>query len=151
MTGMWECSDRRCDDEGKDVLSWWTKHKGHFPCLRVVAFAVNGFLAGSGGLECDIGSFKDIITSKRSSLSSQVIEVLMMIRLNKTLNMSNTNNIPRLADDTWKRHWPTGRPELPPEYMVALEADEQRFEAQRHQDEQELQDLETSDEEDIEL
>jgi hypothetical protein len=102
------------------MLNWWTSHEQHFPCLRVVAFGVNGFLAGSGGLECDIGLFKDIITAKKSRLSSPVIEVLMMIKLNKTLNISNTNDIPRLSDDTWMRHWPMGRPELPPAYLAAL-------------------------------
>jgi hypothetical protein len=132
MAGTWKYSDRICDEEGKDMLKWWTRHEQHFPCLRVVAFAVNGFLPGSGGLECDIGSFKDIITAKRSRLSSPVIEVLMMIKLNKTLNTSNTNEIPRLSDDMWGRHWPKGRPELPPAYFVAMEADEQLFQAQRH-------------------
>jgi hypothetical protein len=61
MSVTWAPSDRRCDDECKDVLRWWMKHKNHFPFLRITAFAVNGFLAGSGGLECDIGSFKDIM------------------------------------------------------------------------------------------
>jgi hypothetical protein len=103
MSVTWASSDRRCDDEGKDVLSLRTKHKNHFPCLRKTAFAANGFLAGSGGFECDIGSFKDIITAKRSCLSSPVIEILMMIRLNKALNISNTNEIMCLPDDTWKR------------------------------------------------
>jgi hypothetical protein len=54
----------------------------------------------------------------------------MMIRLKKTLNISNTNEIPCLPDDTWKRFWPKGRPELPAEYLEALEADEQLFEAE---------------------
>jgi hypothetical protein len=74
MSLTWAPSDRRCDDEGKDVLSWWTNHKNHVPCLHITAFAVNGFLAGSGGLECDIGSSKGIITAKRSSLSSPALK-----------------------------------------------------------------------------
>jgi hypothetical protein len=150
MTETWNNTDRKCDEEGKDMLKWWTRYERHFPCLRVVAFAVNGFLAGSGGLECDIGSFKDIITAKRSSLSSPVIEVLMMIKLNKTLNISNTNDIPRLSDDTWERNWPKGRPELPPAYFAAVEADEQLFQTQRHEGELELQEptIEPSDDDD---
>jgi uncharacterized protein with NRDE domain len=63
----------------------------------------------------------------------------MMIKLNQTLNISNTNEIPRLPDDTWNRSWPRNRPALPANYLAALETDAQLFEEQRQQDEQELQ------------
>jgi hypothetical protein len=149
MAETWNNSDRKCDEEGKDILKRWTRHEQHFPCLRVEAFAVNGFLAGSGGLECDIGLFKDIITAKRSSLSSPVIEVLMMIKLNKTINVfKNTNDIPSLSDDTWMLHWPKGHPELPPAYLAAVEAVEQLFHAQRNGVELDDDDLRESSDDD---
>jgi hypothetical protein len=66
--------------------------------------------------------------------------------LNKTLNKFNTNDIPSLSDDTRMRNWPKGRPELPLSCLVALEADEQLFQAQRHDGE--LDDLPESSDED---
>jgi hypothetical protein len=48
-------------------------------------------------------------------------------------------------------HWPKGRPELPPAYLAAVEADEQLFQAQRNGVELDDDDLRESSDDDEDI
>ena len=57
----------RTDKKAKEVrgdlecLKWWDKQADDMPCLRMAAKALVGILSGFGGLEFDIGGFKDVL------------------------------------------------------------------------------------------
>lgn len=60
-------------------------NKSQVSCLSHVAFALFGFLPGSGSLECDIGGFSDIIGQRCVSLEPGMVEASMVLNLNKDL------------------------------------------------------------------
>ena len=81
-----------------DCLKWWDCHANNMPCLRMVINSLLGMFSGSGGLELDIGSFRDI-TSKQGSLSPGLVEVQLMPAINKHLVTLETEKIPKFGKD----------------------------------------------------
>ena len=98
----------------KEVLKWWDERKDRFPCLRLVVKSIHGMLAGSGALELDIGSFKDVISPKRATTSAGMVEVQLLIKVNKSLVELDTREIKDLGNN-WKSYTPK-RPSLPANY-----------------------------------
>ena len=85
--------------------------------MQKVAKAIFSMLPGSGGLENDIGAFKDIISPKRESLDPGMVEVLLVVKLNKSLAEFNTLEVKVLRrGDTWKEKLPR-RPDFPADYF----------------------------------
>jgi len=103
------------DEFCKNILADWVKHKADFPCLFKVASVVFGMLPGSGGLECDIGGFKRIITAQRSRLSPGFVEALLMLNLNSSLFEYDITEIEELGDN-WMNTIPK-RPAYPENYV----------------------------------
>ena len=64
------------DRYGKDLLQQWVVLQGEFPCLYMVASALFAMMAGSGGLECNIGGFGRVIRPERSQLDAGMVEAL---------------------------------------------------------------------------
>jgi len=73
-------------------------------------------LPGSGGLENDIGAFKDIISAKRESLDPGMVEVLIVVKLNKSLAEFNTLAVGELSSQSWKEKIPR-HPDFPADYF----------------------------------
>jgi hypothetical protein len=109
--------DRRLPkDGGLTAIDWWVKwgESESFPCLTKVALALFSLLPGSGALECDIGCFKDIIQPKRASLGVGVVEMHVVVGLNKDLHQLDTTKIVPLREN-WEQCIPT-RPHSPVGY-----------------------------------
>ncbi len=79
-------------------------------------------LPGAGGLECDIGGVGDIIAPKRGSLDPGLVEVNLMLRVNKTLQELETINTKRLGSN-WQQQIPK-RPYYPADYFEDEEENE---------------------------
>jgi hypothetical protein len=99
-----------------NIHEWWAhpSQESEYPCISRVFGALIGCLAGSGGLENDIGGVGDTVSSKRGSLSAGMLEASMMIRLNPTLIEMNSSKIADLGMG-WKAFVPD-RDELPSDY-----------------------------------
>ena len=93
----------------------WVTRKNDFPCLYMVASVVFGMLPGSGGLECDIGGFKRVITPQRAQLSPGFVEALLMLNLNSTLFEYDIRQIKDLGAG-WEQAIPQ-RPAYPASYI----------------------------------
>ena len=98
-----------------ECLKWWDKQVDEMPCLRMAAKALMGILSGSGGLELDIGGFKDVLPPKRGSTAPGLVEVQLLLNINKKLVTLKTDDIPKLGSN-WMSHIPT-RPFLPDDCM----------------------------------
>jgi hypothetical protein len=73
--------------------------------LTRVALAVHGMLPASGGLEYNTGSIGDIVSPKKVPLSPGMVEVMLMLRLNKEFIPNDVNKIPKLSND-WEEKIP---------------------------------------------
>jgi hypothetical protein len=109
----------RAIDSDSAGLSWWDAHKDRMPCLRQVAKTIYGMLPGSGALELDIGAFKDIISPKRGSLGPGLVEVQMMLRINKDITTLDTTKVSKIGKH-WTQHMPK-RPDFPGGYFEESE------------------------------
>ena len=101
----------------ENVQAWWARAstKIKYPHLSHVAYALFGFLPGSGSLECDIGGFSDIIGRRRGSLKPGMVEASMMLKLNKDLLEFDPSHVKEYSK-TWKQMVPD-RPEYPSEFF----------------------------------
>jgi len=121
----WPNDKRKCSYH--DFVKWWKNYEDQFYCLSLVARALAGVPPGSGGLECDIGSFKDIISSRRGSLDPGLVDMHMTVKLNPSLHELDTRKVPSLGKK-WEDYVPK-RPDLPLECFQRLDANEDGQEA----------------------
>ncbi len=128
------------------VVQFWKNHKKELPGYSRVAFGLLGMLPGAGGLECDIGGVGDIIGSKRGSLDPGLVEVNLMLRVNKSLQETETIKVPRLGDK-WKEHIPV-RPSYPEDYFEGEEEEDEHNKDEEEQEEEEEEKEEEDDDDD---
>jgi hypothetical protein len=108
-----------------NLMVWWAAPDmaRNYPCMSLVAGAIFSMLAGSGGLECDIGGIGDVITSKRSCIDPGMVEATMMIKLNEKYREHDPSKVKDLGKRGYMDHIPS-RPEVP----VGYYDDEETFE-----------------------
>lgn len=112
--------DHRIEDrvlkESETTIDWWIKwgESESFPFLKKVALALFSLLPGSGALECDIGCFKDIVQPKRACLRAGVVEMNVVVGLNKDLHELDVSKICKLRK-SWEAMIPD-RPSSPVGY-----------------------------------
>ena len=54
-------------------------------------------LPGPGGLECDIGSIGDIVSSKKSTLSLGMIKEMFLIKISNSLRTTDSTKIAKMS------------------------------------------------------
>ena len=94
-----------------DLLKWWDTMEVSMPCLRLLVKCVHGMMAGSGALELDIGSFKDVVQAKRGRLDPGLVEIELLLKINKSAATLDTSKVKDLGSG-WKSHIPK-RPDFP--------------------------------------
>jgi hypothetical protein len=102
--------------ESRTAIQWWTLWgEREFPCLTRVALALFGLLPGSGALECDIGTFKDVIPPKRARLEPAAVEMHIVVSRNKDLTELDPGRLVPVPHTSWERLYPS-RPLSPVGY-----------------------------------
>jgi hypothetical protein len=128
----WKIASYAKDDCGNPdkAPSWWWKPEqckvehgyNGYRYLPRVADSLFGMKPGAGGLECDIGGIADVVTARRGSLGVGMVEVAMLLKLNKTDLIRDPSKVPGLGK-RWKEHLPNKRPDYPSSYFD-LDADD---------------------------
>ena len=68
-----------------------------FSCSSGVSLGHLIVLPGSRGLECDIGSIGDIVSSKRSTLSLGMIKEMFLIKISNSLRTTDSTKIAKMS------------------------------------------------------
>ena len=76
-----------------ECLKWWDKQADAMRCLQTAVKALMGILSGSGCLELNIVGFKDILPPKRGSTMPGLVEVQLLMNINKKLISQKTDEI----------------------------------------------------------
>lgn len=92
-----------------------------FPSLTQVSQAILSMKPGAGGLECDICSMKDVVSSKWGSLDPGLAEAFMILKMTKDKIAINTKAVQKLHSN-WRSYIPKHKMFLT-EYHVAVEED----------------------------
>jgi hypothetical protein len=109
----------------EETVIWWCSRQTckKMPCLAQVACALLACKPSSGGLECDFGALKDIISPKRASISQGFVEIEMMMKVNKSLLHSDPEKVFQLPNDKWKEYIPS-RPVIAPIHNLPIDETE---------------------------
>jgi len=122
----------------EETVIWWCSRQTRekMPCLAQVACALLAGKPSSGGLECDFGALKEIISPKRASISQGFVEIEMMMKINKSLVHSDPEKVFQLPNDKWKEYIPS-RPVTAPIHDLPIddtESDDDSWNIPRHND-----------------
>jgi hypothetical protein len=106
----------------EETVIWWCSRQTRekMPCLAQVACALLAGKPSSGGLECDFGALKEIISPKRASISQGFVEIEMMMKINKSLVHSAPEKVFQLPNDKWKEYTPS-RPVIAPIHDLPID------------------------------
>jgi hypothetical protein len=93
-------------------LCKWRARQTSMPCLMQAALAILANKPSSGGLKCDLGSLLDVLAPKQSSLRVSLVEINMLLKINKHLIPTNPAEVAPL-DKKMNLNWENNIPKRP--------------------------------------